>query len=536
MALIQKKYIASNAVDETKIRLSNDAYLKARNAADSGDVDILKIDTNNKILAGGDFYPDGNETRNLGTNGGHRWNSIEVKTVVNNGGPLELNGINVDFLGNELLNVAAPSVGSSGTNKTYVDNLEALDIRKDGSRAFTANQSMGGFNLTNVADPTAAQHAATKIYVDNLAQGLKPKQAVRAASTANVAIATGLENGDTLDGVTLATGDRVLLKDQTLPEENGIYVVVASGAASRSTDFDSLSPIDEINGAYTFAQEGSSNAGKAFVQSGTVAILDTDSINFVFFNSAGTLVGHDMIVISGNNVSVDLATVSGLESSNPGNVAGQLRVKLESSNPSLKIDGSNQLAAKLDAAGAIASGASGLAVQVDASTIEISSNALRVKDAGITLAKMASLSVDENKLTSSVAGNGLSGGAGTALSVNVDDSTIEINADTLRVKDNGIVGAKVLMARYSITLSGTDITNQYVDITATHKLKIESVVLQPRDGIVQEYARDYDLDNSGSESRIRFDSTNLPNSDLATGGSAALIAGDVLLVQGIRNV
>ena len=71
--------------------------------------------------------------------------------------------------------------------------------------------------------------------------GLSWKQPVRVASTANVAIATGLENGDSIDGVTLATGNRVLLKNQTAPEENGIYVVVASGAASRSSDMDSLS-------------------------------------------------------------------------------------------------------------------------------------------------------------------------------------------------------------------------------------------------------------------------------------------------------
>jgi hypothetical protein len=63
---------------------------------------------------------------------------------------------------------------------------------------------------------------------------------VRVASTGNVAIASELENGDTVDGVTLATDDRVLLKDQTAGAENGIYVVVASGAASRASDADTV--------------------------------------------------------------------------------------------------------------------------------------------------------------------------------------------------------------------------------------------------------------------------------------------------------
>ena len=74
-----------------------------------------------------------------------------------------------------------------------------------------------------------------------------------------------------------------------------------------------------------------------------------------------------------------------------------------------------------------------LAVNVDDSTIEINTDALRVKDAGITSAKLAS----------AVAGNGLSGGAGTALAVNVDGSTLEISSDSLRIKDSGVTESKI---------------------------------------------------------------------------------------------
>lgn len=220
--------------------------------------------------------------------------------------------------------------------------------------------------------PTTANQLVNKSYVDGVAQGLDPKGAVRAATLVAGTLASSFEDGDIIDGVTLATGDRILIKNNSTASENGIYTVNASGAPTRASDMDAS---NEVAGAYTFIQEGS-QAGQGWVQSGAFTTLGTDAINFVFFNSAGTISGGDMITVSGSVVSVDLAASSGLESTNPGNAAGELRVKVEASNPSLEINGSNELAAKLDAAGAITSGASGLKVGVDDVTVKIASNQL----------------------------------------------------------------------------------------------------------------------------------------------------------------
>jgi hypothetical protein len=100
------------------------------------------------------------------------------------------------------------------------------------------NVTVTGGSITGLGTPSSSSDAATKNYVDDVVAGLRTRIVCRAASTANVNIASELENGDVLDGVTLVTGNRVLLKNQTSGLENGIYTVVSTGAASRDTEYD----------------------------------------------------------------------------------------------------------------------------------------------------------------------------------------------------------------------------------------------------------------------------------------------------------
>jgi hypothetical protein len=152
-------------------------------------------------------------------------------------------------------------------------------IQKNGSVAFTANQSFGGFKATNLSAPSADTDAATKAYVDSVAQGLNTKTAVRVATTANITL-SGLQ---TIDGVALSAGNRVLVKNQTTTTQNGVYDV-ASGAWVRSADSDTG---PELVNAFYFVQEGTTQQATGFVQSTPGPItIGTSAIVFNQFSGA----------------------------------------------------------------------------------------------------------------------------------------------------------------------------------------------------------------------------------------------------------
>ena len=169
----------------------------------------------------------------------------------------------------------------NGTNSTQLATTQyVLSTRLDQLVPPAADVSWNSHKITNLLDPTGAQDAATKAYVDATTQGLDAKASVRAATTANIT----LSGTQTIDGVTLSAGDRVLVKDQTTASENGIYIV-AAGGWGRAGDTDTW---NELVSAYVFVESGTVNADNGFVctvdPGGT---LGTTNVTWTQFSGAG---------------------------------------------------------------------------------------------------------------------------------------------------------------------------------------------------------------------------------------------------------
>jgi hypothetical protein len=185
-------------------------------------------------------------------------------------------------------------------------NTAVRTNRLDQMTAAAADFSAGGYKITNVATPVSSTDAANKAYVDDTVAGLSWKNEVRVATTANGTLASAFANGSSVDGVSLVTGDRILLKDQTTQTENGIYTVNASGAPTRATDADSA---NEINGAAVFVTNGTANQGTRWVcnVSGTITLGST-SLTFVQFAGGATYTAGNGLTLAANDFNVGAGT------------------------------------------------------------------------------------------------------------------------------------------------------------------------------------------------------------------------------------
>ena len=229
-------------------------------------------------------------------------------TVATTSGTQTLTNKTVSLANNTLSGTLAEfNTALSGADFASLAGAETLTNKTLGtSTALSADLSAATYKITNLGTPSASTDAATKQYVDDLAQGLHIHASCIAATTANIDLSSALENGDILDGVTLSTGDRVLVKNQSSTPENGIYVVQATGAAVRATDFDTAAEID--GGDFVFVTGGTVNDNTGWVQTETVVTVGTSPIVFTQFSGAGTYQAGTGLTLTGNVFSINTGT------------------------------------------------------------------------------------------------------------------------------------------------------------------------------------------------------------------------------------
>jgi len=197
-------------------------------------------------------------------------------------------------------------------NKSLVDaSTFIVDDVDDTKRVQFQVSGVATGTTRTLTIPDANGTIATQEYVAGVIEGLDVKQSVRVATTAAGTLATSFANGQMVDGVTLVTGDRILIKDQAMGEENGIYVVQAAGAPVRSDDANA--DADVTAGLFTFVEEGTDNGDNGYVlTTNDPIVVGTTPLVFSQFSGAGQIIAGDGLDKSGNTLSVDLKANGGL--------------------------------------------------------------------------------------------------------------------------------------------------------------------------------------------------------------------------------
>ena len=228
-------------------------------------------------------------------------NKLANNTVTIGTTQVALGATVVNLLGLQSLDV--DNININGNTIGVTDTNGNLSLAANGTGTIAANN----FRISGLADPINPNDAATKAYVDARSAGLDPKASVRVATTENIS----LSGTPSIDGVSIVEGNRVLVKNQTIATQNGIYIVSAS-SWSRSADFDQDQ--EATAGVFFFVEEGVTNGDAGFVLTtdNQVTIGVTD-LNFTQFSGTGQIVAGAGLQKSGNELSVNVLSTGGIE-------------------------------------------------------------------------------------------------------------------------------------------------------------------------------------------------------------------------------
>lgn len=354
--------------------------------------------------------------------------------------------------------VTEAKLGSNAVSTAKIANSAVTSAKMDLSGTFDFSSG-----TLQAGTPSNASDVTNKSYVDGLVgSGVYWKEPARAASTGNVTISN--PGTDSFDGITLSSGDRLLLKDQTSQAENGVYDFNGSSSAlTRSSDANSA---EELNGLAIFVKEGGNSGDQGFVQTSEIATLGSDNVVFAQFTGLGQIeagsglskTANRLDVEVGNGIQISADAVTFRNGAGLDFAGSDVDVQVDDS--SLEINGSNQLQVKANGItssmigtnqvtgneiAALTVGSANLADSA-VSAAKIGASAVteaKIASNAVSSAKIASSAVTAAKLAAAVAGDGLSHDASTGLAVNVDDSGIEIVTDTLQLKNLGVSSAKL---------------------------------------------------------------------------------------------
>ena len=328
-------------------------------------------------------------------------------------------------------------------------------LRLDGTNAMANSLNMNSNRIVNLAEPSASTDAVTKNYVDNAVSGLSWKQAVNAATTGNITL-SGLQ---TVDGVALAAGNRVLVKNQTAAENNGIYVVVDGGPWTRAED---ANVAGELNGAAVFVLQGTVNDNSGWTQTAVITSF-SDPQTWSQFTTGGALTGGTGIDITANVVSFKPG--AGLVA----NGAGFIEVDTATGN-AIQFSG-NELVLALASGSGLNQDANGLFINAGSVTNAMLQNSSITLDA--SGGGSGSVSLGSSLLIAGDAGSGVAATvSGNTYTISVGDASTSqkgvasfsannfaVAAGVVTIKDGGVdLASNTVTGVLPVAKGGTGVT------------------------------------------------------------------------------
>lgn len=308
----------------------------------------------------------------------------------------------------------------------------------DGARQlrFTDNLDLETNRIINVVDPSGDQDAATKAYVDAQVAGgvVDFKESVRVATTAAGTLANSFENGDTIDGVTLSTNDRILIKDQSSGSENGIYIVNSSGAPTRAGDADGDAEVTAD--MFCFVEEGTANADTGWILTTnnpiTVGVTSLTFQKFADVNSSGIddMTAGQGLVKSADLVDVELTSSGGLQFTGAA-PNGTLGIDLDTNSGLALGAGGISIG---DGSGLVASGGT-LAVDLEAAGTGTGGLVFDNGEIRINIDSTSGLLLDSGGLTVD-AGLGITvDSTSSGVAIQLDGTTLEVSGSGVKLFD-----------------------------------------------------------------------------------------------------